>query len=234
MNFLFNPDTWINLGILTILEIVLGIDNIVFLVLVSNHLPQHQQKFARRLGLILAMVMRLVLLGGIYEIAQLTQPLFTLGPMEFSARDLLMLGGGLFLLVKGLQELKDYYTHHHAAHKLPKKLTFVSAITQIVLLDIVFSIDSVITAVAIANQYFVMAAAIIIAVVVMMLASEPINRFINRYARVKLLAIVFVILIGVILVLQGFEIVIPHYYLYLILAILAVIILPNWPWNKKQ
>lgn len=233
MEFLANPQVWLDLLILTLLEVILGIDNIVFIVLASNQLPVKQQVLARRLGLGLAMLMRLLLLAVIFWLAHLTQVLFSIGSFGFSIRDLVELAGGLFLVIKAIHELYEYSQKHHD-YKRKSHSKFWWIIAQIVLLDVIFSLDSVITAVAIADFYTVMAAAIIIAIVVMMMASEPVNYFINRYTRVKLLALVLILLVGILLVLRGLNIEFSEGYLYVAIAILAVIILPPWrKWLKR-
>jgi predicted tellurium resistance membrane protein TerC len=211
-------ETIASLLTLTALEIVLGIDNIVILAIISNTLPPHQRDRARFIGLSLALLMRLALLSTISWIAGLTQPLFTLLEQSFSGRDLIMLGGGLFLIVKAVREM------HHAIEEAgeedrPRKATsFGNAIMQIVILDAVFSFDSVITAVGMANELWVMVTAVIIAVIVMMVASGPIIRFIHAFPTIKMLALAFVLLIGFALVAEGFEFHIPKGYLYFAMA----------------
>lgn len=230
MHFLADPQTWIDLLILTILEIVLGIDNIVFLVLATNRLPSHQQVFARRIGLALAMLMRLALLGLIFWLAHLTVTLFSLGPFDFSIRDLVELAGGLFLLVKSTQELYYYFSEHHQKKPINKQsqISLWVVLLQVMLLDVVFSVDSVITAVAIAEYYTVMAAAIIIAIIVMMLGSEPVNYFINRYVRLKLLALILILLVSLMLICHSLNWNVSEWYLYIAIMLLGLIILPPW------
>lgn len=211
-------ETIASLLTLTALEIVLGIDNIVILAIISNNLPPHQRDKARFIGLSLALLMRLALLSTINWIAGLTQPLFTVMEQSFTGRDLIMLAGGLFLIVKAVREM------HHAveeagAEDQPRKVTsFANAIMQIVILDAVFSFDSVITAVGMANELWVMITAVIIAVIVMMVASGPIIRFIHAFPTIKMLALAFVLLIGFALVAEGFEFHIPKGYLYFAMA----------------
>lgn len=211
-------ETLASLFTLTALEIVLGIDNIVILAIISNTLPPHQREKARFIGLSLALVMRLALLSTINWIAGLVHPLFTIMDQSFSGRDLIMLGGGLFLIVKAVREM------HHAIEEAgeddrPRKATsFANAIMQIVILDAVFSFDSVITAVGMANELWVMITAVIIAVIVMMVASGPIIRFIHAFPTIKMLALAFVLLIGFALVAEGFEFHIPKGYLYFAMA----------------
>tara|TARA_R110000868_G_scaffold8205_7_gene42733 strand:- start:42155 stop:43372 length:1218 start_codon:yes stop_codon:yes gene_type:complete len=230
-----DPNTWISLLILTMLEIVLGIDNIVFILIASNRLPKEQQKTARRLGLGLAMIMRLLLLGGVFWLSQLTKTWFMIGSWNVSGRDFILFVGGLFLLYKGCHEIINYLREHQPGHKVKTKTaTMALVLTQIILLDIVFSLDSVITAVAVAKVYMVMAVAIIIAVFVMMWASEPLNNFLNRFPRVKLLALIFITLVGVFLIVQSFNVEVSHYYLYGAMLGLAIVILPNWFPKEKN
>lgn len=230
IELLQNPDIWFSLALLTLLEIVLGIDNIVFIALLSNQLPPQQQKIARRVGLVLAMLMRLMLLALINWIAHLTQPLFTLANQAFSIRDLVMLIGGLFLLAKASHDIYLSYRIEPVKSKKHKAFAkFVPVIAQIILFDMVFSIDSVITAVALALPYVIMALAIIIAIIVMMVASESVSYFIRRYPRIKMLALSFILLIGIMLMLEGFHITLPRSYIYAMMGFAIFIELLNAP-----
>ena len=199
---------------LTALEIVLGIDNIVVIAIIAGTLPAHQRDRARVIGLALAMITRLLLLFSIAWVASLTAPMIDIGRMELSGRDLLMLGGGLFLIVKAVREMHDAMEEAGAAAGARAPTGFASAVAQIVMLDIVFSFDSVITAVGMARELWVMAAAIIVAVLIMLVASRPIIRFINTHPTVKMLALAFVLLIGMALVADGMGFHIPKGYLY--------------------
>ena len=218
MDWLFDPQIWIALITLTTLEIVLGIDNIVVLAIISNNLPLHQREKARYIGLSLALVMRLALLFAITWIAGLIQPIFTIYGQPFSGRDLLLLAGGLFLMYKAVHEIHE--TVEEAGRDTSQRAvtSFANAIVQIVVLDLVFSFDSVITAVGMAREFWVMVAAVIIAVLVMLAASGPIVRFIHAHPTVKMLALSFVLLIGTALVAEGFEFQIPKGYLYFAMA----------------
>jgi len=208
-------ETFLSLLTLTGLEIVLGIDNIVVIAIIAATLPHHQRDKARIIGLSLAMITRLLLLFSISWIAGLTQPMVTLGAMEVSGRDLLMLGGGIFLLVKGVREIHESVEEASGGGEGTRRTTsFGNALVQIVLLDIVFSFDSVITAVGMANQLWVMATAVVIAVLIMLVASGPIMRFIHHHPTVKILALAFVILIGMALIADGMGFHIPKGYLY--------------------
>jgi len=211
---MLDPEVIISLLTLTALEIVLGIDNIVVIAIIAATLPVHQRDKARIFGLALAMITRLLLLFSIAWIAGLTQPMLSVADMSFSGRDLLMLGGGLFLIVKAVREMHEAVEEASAPPSQRRVTGFFSAIAQIVVLDIVFSFDSVITAVGMAQELWVMAAAVIIAVLVMLVASGPIMRFIHANPTVKILALAFVLLIGMALVADGMGFHIPKGYLY--------------------
>ncbi len=208
-----DPNAWLALSTLTILEIVLGIDNIIFLSLVVAKLPKAQQNKARRLGLAGAMLMRLVLLPSIAWVIRLTEPLFTLAGHGISMRDLILLLGGLFLIWKASKEIHETIEGGDTEHS-SNVSSFFAAIVQIMLLDIIFSLDSVITAVGLSDHLFIMMAAVIIAVGVMMFAARPIGEFVNRHPSVKMLALSFLILVGFTLMLESFQIHIPKGYIY--------------------
>ena len=214
-----DPQVWASLLTLTALEIVLGIDNIIFISIMAAKLPAHQQDKARKVGLALALITRLMLLASIAWVATLTQPLITLLGLEFSGRDLILIGGGLFLLAKGTVEI-----HHTVEGEedeggiAPKVATFGGVVVQIMILDIVFSLDSVITAVGMSNHLPVMVAAVVIAMAVMLFASGPVGDFVNRHTTVKMLALSFLLLVGVALVADGLGFHIPKGYLYFAIA----------------
>ncbi|MEE2636845.1 MAG: TerC family protein [Acidobacteriota bacterium] len=218
MDWLFNPDIWIALVTLTILEIVLGVDNVIFISILSAKLPAPQQRPARRIGLALAMVARIGLLLSISWIIRLTEPLFTVAGHDFSGRDLTLLGGGLFLLAKSTYEIHESLegAEGHKSEKMTA--TFASVILQILVLDIVFSLDSVITAVGMVEQIGVMVIAIILAVGVMLLSAESISTFVNERPTVKILALSFLLLVGFSLMAEGFHQEIPKGYLYFAMA----------------
>lgn len=219
-----DPQVWASLLTLTALEIVLGIDNIIFISIMAAKLPAHQQDKARKVGLALALITRLMLLASIAWVATLTQPLITLLGMEFSGRDLILIGGGLFLLAKGTIEI-----HHTVEGEedeggvAPKVATFGGVVVQIMILDIVFSLDSVITAVGMSNHLPVMVAAVVIAMAVMLFASGPVGDFVNRHTTVKMLALSFLLLVGVALVADGLGFHIPKGYLYFAIAFSALV-----------
>jgi predicted tellurium resistance membrane protein TerC len=228
--FLSDPGTWgIALLTLTVLEIVLGIDNIVFISILVGKLPAEQQDRARIIGLSLAMVMRIGLLFTISWIIGLTAPLFEIAGMEISGRDIILLAGGLFLIGKATFEIHDRLEgeEHGAGAAAAGTATLASVLTQIVALDIVFSLDSVITAVGMAEDLWVMVAAVVIAVGVMLVSSGVISRFVNEHPTVKMLALSFLLLIGTSLVAEGLEFHIPKGYIYFAMAFSVFVELLN-------
>ncbi len=203
MTWLANPEIWIALLTLTLLEIVLGIDNIVFLSILTGKLPPPQQPRARRIGLALAMLLRIALLASLAVIIRLTAPLFTVLGHGISGRDLILLAGGLFLIAKSTHEIHERLEGDEAHHTTRAPASFRSVVGQLVLLDLVFSLDSVITAVGMARQLGVMIAAVVIAVGVMMLSAAAISDFVHRHPTIKMLALSFLLLIGVSLIADG-------------------------------
>lgn len=235
IELLSDPAIWISLLTLTILEIVLGIDNIIFISIVASRLPPEQQARARYIGLTLALIMRIVLLSMIAWLASLTQPVFTLLGEEFSWRDIILIGGGLFLLVKGTSEIHHHVEGGEANDSMAKKATFAAVIGMIVMLDIVFSLDSVITAIGMSDQLFVMITAVVIAMGVMLFAAKPVSDFVNTHPTVKMLALSFLLLIGMALVADGMGFHIPKGYLYFAVAFsLGVECLNIWMRKKRQ
>lgn len=218
VELLSDPQAWASLLTLTLLEVVLGIDNVIFLSIVSGRLPADRQPRARQIGLGLAAAMRVLLLLSITWIIGLTEPLFSLMGQDVSWRDLVLMGGGLFLLVKGTMEVHHMAegAEEEAAGRAPA--SFLGVIAQIVMLDIVFSLDSVITAVGMSNQIEVMITAVLISVGVMLVAAKPIGDFINRHPTVKMLALSFLLLVGVALIADGLHFHIPRGYLYFAIA----------------
>ncbi|MDQ2104970.1 TerC family protein [Azospirillum isscasi] len=213
-----DPQVWASLLTLTALEIVLGIDNIIFISIMAAKLPVHQQQKARQLGLALALIMRLLLLASISWVATLTEPLVSVFGMGFSGRDLILLGGGLFLLAKGTIEIHNTVEGHEENSAAPKLASFGAVVGQIIVLDIVFSLDSVITAVGMSNDLPVMVTAVVIAMAVMLFAARPVGDFVNRHLTVKMLALAFLLLVGVALIADGFGFHIPKGYLYFAIA----------------
>jgi predicted tellurium resistance membrane protein TerC len=235
MMLLQSPEAWASLLTLTVLEIVLGIDNIIFISIVSSRLPVSQQAKARSIGLMLALVMRIILLSMIVWIARLTNPLFTVLGNEISWRDIILIGGGLFLLVKGTMEIHHSVEATEEEKASMKKITFGAVLTQIVLLDIVFSLDSVITAIGMADDLPVMIAAVVIAMAIMLFAAKPVSKFVNAHPTVKMLALSFLMLVGMALIADGFEYHIPRGYLYFAVAFsLGVECLNLWAKKNKR
>ena len=196
---------WIQLLTLTVLEIVLGIDNIIVISILSGELPTERQRGARRMGLALAMITRLLLLLTLNWLTGLKEPLFSLGPIVFDGRSIVLLLGGLYLLYKSAKEIHgtvELVDHREGTHR--KTAVFWAVVMQIVLIDIVFSLDSVITAVGMSNEILIMMLAVIIAVLIMLVASDAISTFVNKHASVKVLALAFLFIVGVVLVLDGF------------------------------
>ncbi len=218
MDWLSDPQAWISLLTLTGLEIVLGIDNIIFISILAGKLPVEQQAKARQLGLALALVTRLLLLASIAWMAKLTTPLFTVLEHGVSGRDLILIVGGLFLLVKSTMEIHDKLEGEdgHATKGLAK--SFATVIVQIMLLDVVFSLDSVITAVGMAQHLAVMVTAVILAMGVMLLSAGTISDFVNRHPTLKILALSFLLLIGTTLIAEGLGFHIPKGYVYFAMA----------------
>lgn len=208
-----DPNAWLALGTLTLLEIVLGIDNIIFLSLVVAKLPAAQRNHARRLGLTGAMIVRLLLLASIAWVIRLTHPLFTLFDHPVSARDMILFLGGLFLIWKASKEIHESIEGDEEGVKTNVH-SFFGAIVQIMLLDIIFSLDSVITAVGLSDHLLIMMAAVVLAVGVMMFAARPIGEFVDRHPSIKMLALSFLILVGFTLILESVSIHIPKGYIY--------------------
>lgn len=214
MEWILNPEIWIALATLTVLEVVLGIDNIVFISILAGKLSPEQQPKARRVGLLAAMIMRILLLLCIAWIIRLTTPLFTLLGTAFSGRDLVLIAGGLFLLAKATHEIHDKLEREEEEMRIRVLPSFAAVIVQIMLLDIVFSLDSVITAVGMTRYVPVMIAAIVIAVGVMLVAVEAVNTFTDKHPTVRMLALSFLLLIGVSLLASGLHHEIPRGYIY--------------------
>lgn len=234
MEILLDPQVWISLLTLTLLEIILGIDNLIFISLVSNRLPVSQQSRARRTGLALAVITRLMLLAGMAWLVGLTNPLFAVIGHPVSPRDLILAAGGLFLLAKGTVEIHATVEGVEEEIRQSRVSGFWAAIAQILVLDVVFSLDSVITAIGMAQHLPVMAAAVIIAIAVMLLASESLSRFVNDHLSVKLLALAFLILVGMALIADGIGFHIPRGYLYFAIAFSAFVEFLNLQAAKKR
>lgn len=215
MAWLTDPEIWASLLTLTVLEIVLGIDNLVFIALTAGRLPPENRAKARKVGLCLALITRLLLLATISWIVGLTQTLFEVSGHAVSWRDLVLISGGFFLLYKGTVEIHHGMEEENDEGAAPRrKVSFLSVVTEIMVLDIVFSLDSVITAVGMADQYLVMASAIVIAVILMLWASGPLSVFIHKHPTVKMLALSFLLLVGMTLVADGAGFHVPKGYIY--------------------
>lgn len=234
MEIFLHAHTWVSLFALTTIEIILGVDNLVFIAIVTSKLHISQQKAARRLGLLLAMIMRLLLLAVIVWLAESIKPLFMIGHFPVSVRSLVLFFGGIFLLLKAGHELLETRKPHV---KVTEKRAgqFLTAIIQITLFDILFSLDSVISAVGIVKEYEVMAIAIVIAVLIMIVASEPIARFIMSNARIKILALCILLLVGLKLALEGLHVEVASAYLFIAMGFaLFVEIINVWLAKTKS
>lgn len=222
--WLTDPQIWASFIALSAMEIVLGIDNVVFISVLVARMAPEQRLMARRIGLSLALVFRIIMLAGIVWFIHLTTPIFGIGGYDFSWRDLVLLAGGLFLLVKGTREIHQDIegdNEESGGSRVANSLT--SAIIQIALIDLVFSVDSIITAVGIADHVEVMIAAVAVAILVMYFASEPVAAFIERHPTTKMLALSFLLLIGAALVADGFHFHIPRAYVYFAMAFSAAV-----------
>ena len=234
LEWLANPEIWIALGTLTALEIVLGIDNIIFISVLVGRLPQHQRDVARRVGLGLAMVARLGLLFSISWVMGLTKPWVTVLGQGISGRDMILIGGGLFLMAKATHEI------HNSLEGIEERDAPVTAaslgmvLIQIALLDIVFSLDSVITAVGLVDHVSIMAVAIILAVIVMLMAAKAIGDFVDAHPTIKILALSFLILVGVTLMVEGFDVHVPKGYIYFSMAFSVTVEMLNIRMRKKR
>ena len=232
---IFNPANLVTLITLALLEIVLGIDNVIFIAILSGRLPAHQQNSGRQIGLIVALLTRILLLLSLTWIMRLVEPLFTIAGNEISGRDLILLVGGLFLIAKSTMEM------HHSLEGADthvggnaKQISFWGTIAQIAVLDIVFSLDSVITAVGLSNEIAVMVVAIIIAVIVMLAFSGALSRYIEKHPTIKILALSFLSLIGMSLVAEGFDFHIEKGYIYFAMAFSVIVELINIRMRASQ
>jgi len=223
--WLTDPHIWASFIALSAMEVVLGIDNVVFISVMVARMPSAQRLTARRIGLSLALVFRVIMLGGIAWFIHLTTPIFSVGDYDFSWRDLVLISGGLFLLVKGTREIHQDIEgeEDEDAGGSPVTNSLTSAILQIALIDLVFSVDSIITAVGMADHVEVMIAAVAVAILVMYLASEPVAAFIERHPTTKMLALSFLLLIGAALIADGFHFHIPRAYIYFAMAFSAAV-----------
>ena len=233
MEWMSNPESWIALLTLTVLEVVLGVDNVIFISILAGKLPKEQQDKARKTGLGLAMFIRLALLASIAWIARLTNPLFTVLGQEISGRDMILLGGGLFLLAKATHEIHGRLEGVEGEESARTAASFAGVIIQILALDIVFSLDSVITAVGMADELVIMMAAVIIAVAVMFVAAGPLSRFVDQHPTVKMLALSFLLLIGMSLIAEGLDRHIPKGYIYFAMGFSVLVEMLNLKMTKR-
>jgi len=228
VELLLDPAVWMAFLTLTALEIVLGIDNIIFIAILVNRLPEHLRAKARFFGLSLAMITRILLLLSLAWIMRLTEPLFTVLAQEISGRDIILIGGGLFLIWKSTMEIHTSLEGADGEERAVRgSPTFFATLIQIALIDIVFSFDSVITAVGLVNQIPVMVAAIVVAVGVMMFAAGAISDFVDRHPSIKMLALSFLVVIGVVLIAEGFDVHVPKGYIYFAMAFSVMVEMLN-------
>src|SRR5215475_11556974 len=234
MDWCANPEIWLSLLTLTALEILLGIDNIVFIAVLVGKLPRDQQPRARRLGIILALIPRLVLLLGIAWVIGLTEPLFTVFEHGFSGRDIILFAGGLFLIYKATHEIHGSLEGEEgeASARVHGQLTAV--VVQIAIINLVFSIDSIVTAIGMANQIWVMAAAIILSMIVMLAAAGPVGGFVERHPTVKMLALSFLLLIGTTLIADSFGVHVPKGYIYAAMGFSVFVESLNMAHRRRQ
>jgi predicted tellurium resistance membrane protein TerC len=229
-----NPEAWIALGTLIALEVVLGIDNIIFISILVGRLPPKQRNLARQLGISLAMLTRLALLFSLVWVMGLVEPWVSIFDIEISGRDIILILGGLFLLAKSTYEIHNSLEIVEHAQVAPRLAGFYSILVQIAILDIVFSLDSVITAVGLVQHLSIMVIAIIISVAVMLFSAKPIGEFVDRNPTIKMLALSFLILIGFTLVAEGFDVHIPKGYIYFAMAFSVAVEMLNIKARKKR
>lgn len=234
MELLLSPEAWIAFATLTALELVLGIDNVIFISILVDKLPDHQRERARKLGLFMAMFMRIGLLLALAWIVGLITPIFSFGAQEFSGRDLILMGGGLFLLWKSTTEIHQILEGAAHSNGASVKAAFWPVIVQIMIIDLVFSLDSIITAVGMVEQVEVMIAAVVTSVVLMMVFAKSISDFVSAHPSIKMLALSFLVVVGVVLVAEGFEHHIPKGYVYFAMAFSFAVEMLNIKYRKKS
>lgn len=235
MEALLTVDGLISLLSLTLMEVVLGIDNIIFISILCNRLPEDQQAKARNLGLLLALIMRVGLLFGITWLVGLKEPLLSIFDMDFTYRDFILMAGGLFLIYKSTTEIHEKLEGEETEVKKSQKIKgFTSVILQIILLDMVFSFDSILTAVGLVDNVFIMIVAVVISIGIMILAAGKISNFVNNHPTVKMLALSFLLLIGVLLLVEGFHVHVPKGYIYFAIFFSLVVELLNMRMRKEK
>ena len=238
MEIFLQPDTWVALLTLTFLEIVLGIDNIIFISLVAGKVPEESQKKARLGGLSIALIMRILLLLSITWIIGLTEPVLTVADFELSWRDIILVAGGIFLLVKSTLEIHHKVEGEQGSVEINGKkkatMSFTTALIQIVLLDLVFSFDSILTAVGLTDQIILMVIAVVVAIIVMMIFAKPVGEFVNKHPTIQILALSFLILIGVMLIIEGAHYHVPKGYIYFAVFFSLAIEMLNMRYRKRN
>ena len=234
MEIFLELDTWVALLTLTFMEIVLGIDNIIFISIVAGKLPEEQQKKARIGGLALALIMRIILLFSITWLIGLTEPVISLFGIDFSWRDIILAAGGIFLIVKSVLEIHEKVEVHDVEKEVTAAKSFTYAIIQIVLLDIIFSFDSILTAVGLTDEIILMIIAVTVSIIVMMIFAKAVGEFVNKYPTIQVLALSFLILIGFMLVMEGLEYHVPKGYIYFAVFFSLVIEMLNIRLRKKS
>lgn len=234
MEIFLEAESWIALLTLTFLEVVLGIDNIIFISIVTGRLPEAQQPKARNIGLLLALVFRIVLLLGITWIIGFTKPIFTVADFEVSGRDIILAIGGIFLLAKSTSEIHHKIEGEEESHQTAKQKTFLSIIIQIILLDMVFSFDSILTAVGLTDKVLLMVIAVVISIGIMMVFAGKISEFINRHPTLQILALSFLILIGFMLIVDGLHYHVPKGYIYFAVAFSLLVEVLNMRLRKNN
>ena len=233
IELLSDPQAWIAFATLTALELVLGIDNIVFISILVDKLPREKRELARRIGLFMAMFMRLGLLFLLAWIVGLTAPLFTFLQQEISGRDIILIGGGLFLLWKSTSEMHQSLEGQEGHSSSAVKATFAAVIIQIMIVDMVFSLDSIITAVGMVDSLPVMVAAVVVSVALMMLFAGPIGRYVSDHPTIKILALSFLVVVGVVLIAEGFDHHVPKGYVYFAMAFSVAVEVMNIRMRKR-
>lgn len=234
MEIFLDVDTWVALLTLTFMEIVLGIDNIIFISIVAGKLPEEQQKKARIGGLSLALIMRVLLLFSITWLIGLTEPVLSLFDYDFSWRDIILAAGGIFLIVKSVLEIHEKVEIHDIKKEVTAAKTFTFAILQIVMLDIIFSFDSILTAVGLTDEIILMVIAVVVSIIIMMIFARAVGDFVNRYPTIQILALSFLILIGFMLVMEGLQYHVPKGYIYFAVFFSLIIEMLNIRFRKKQ
>jgi predicted tellurium resistance membrane protein TerC len=234
MELLTNPETWIAFATLTALELVLGIDNIIFISILVDKLPAAQREMARRIGLFMAMFMRIGLLLILSVIVGLVEPIITVMDQALSGRDLILILGGLFLIWKSTGEIHQSFEGEEGGHTSAAKATFFSVILQIMVIDLVFSLDSIITAVGMVDEVAIMIAAVVASVVLMMVFAKTIGQFVSEHPSIKMLALTFLIVVGVVLVAEGLGQHIPKGYIYFAMAFSVIVEMLNIRFRKRS